>query len=182
MSRGLGDVYKRQTLNTTNHTYTVTSIGALGGASIVADGSTIILNGITNEGQAVAFNTAISKNGVDSQTDNPNRLIIQSFNIEINADSENKKGVDVVQIGELSAEQNDPNSILTLVSGTTDSLGGLADGGLGKFSSNENSLNVAFVGNGNLNLSGYELNSNQLKFSYENGCLLYTSPSPRDTR
>mgnify|MGYP000791132057 FL=1 len=71
------------TLNTTNHTYTVTSIGALGGASIVADGSTIILNGITNEGQAVAFNTAISKNGVDSQTDNPNRLIIQSFNIEI---------------------------------------------------------------------------------------------------
>lgn len=157
------------TLNTTNHTYTVTSIGALGGASIVADGSTIILNGITNEGQAVAFNTAISKNGVDSQTDNPNRLIIQSSNIEINADSENKKGVDVVQIGELSAEQNDPNSILTLVSGTTDSLGGLADGGLGKFSSNENSLNVAFVGNGNLNLSGYELNSNQLKFSYENG-------------
>lgn len=157
------------TLNTTNHTYTVTSIGALGGASIVADGSTIILNGITNEGQAVAFNTAISKNGVDSQTDNPNRLIIQSSIIEINADSENKKGVDVVQIGELSAEQNDPNSILTLVSGTTDSLGGLADGGLGKFSSNENSLNVAFVGNGNLNLSGYELNSNQLKFSYENG-------------
>lgn len=157
------------TLNTTNHTYTVTSIGALGGASIVADGSTIILNGITNEGQAVAFNTAISKNGVDSQTDNPNRLIIQSSNIEVNADSENKKGVDVVQIGELSAEQNDPNSILTLVSGTTDSLGGLADGGLGKFSSNENSLNVAFVGNGNLNLSGYELNSNQLKFSYENG-------------
>jgi|GEM_PF-2292040 len=157
------------TLNTTNHTYTVTSIGALGGASIVADGSTIILNGITNEGQAVAFNTAISKNGVDSQTDNPNRLIIQSSNIEINADSENKKGVDVVQIGELSAEQNDPNSILTLVSGTTDSLGGLTDGGLGKFSSNENSLNVAFVGNGNLNLSGYELNSNQLKFSYENG-------------
>lgn len=157
------------TLNTTNHTYTVTSIGALGGASIVADGSTIILNGITNEGQAVAFNTAISKNGVDSQTDNPNRLIIQNSNIEVNADSENKKGVDVVQIGELSAEQNDPNSILTLVSGTTDSLGGLADGGLGKFSSNENSLNVAFVGNGNLNLSGYELNSNQLKFSYENG-------------
>lgn len=157
------------TLNTTNHTYTVTSIGALGGTSIVADGSTIILNGITNEGQAVAFNTAISKNGVDSQTDNPNRLIIQSSNIEVNADSENKKGVDVVQIGELSAEQNDPNSILTLVSGTTDSLGGLADGGLGKFSSNENSLNVAFVGNGNLNLSGYELNSNQLKFSYENG-------------
>lgn len=157
------------TLNTTNHTYTVTSIGALGGASIVADGSTIILNGITNEGQAVAFNTAISKNGVDSQTDNPNRLIIQSSNIEVNADSENKKGVDVVQIGELSAEQNDPNSILTFVSGTTDSLGGLADGGLGKFSSNENSLNVAFVGNGNLNLSGYELNSNQLKFSYENG-------------
>lgn len=157
------------TLNTTNHTYTVTSIGALGGASIVADGSTIILNGITNEGQAVAFNTAISKNGVDSQTDNPNRLIIQSSNIEVNADSENKKGVDVVQIGELGAEQNDPNSILTLVSGTTDSLGGLADGGLGKFSSNENSLNVAFVGNGNLNLSGYELNSNQLKFSYENG-------------
>lgn len=157
------------TLNTTNHTYTVTSIGALGGASIVADGSTIILNGITNEGQAVAFNTAISKNGVDSQTDNPNRLIIQSSNIEVNADSENKKGVDVVQIGELSDEQNDPNSILTLVSGTTDSLGGLADGGLGKFSSNENSLNVAFVGNGNLNLSGYELNSNQLKFSYENG-------------
>lgn len=157
------------TLNTTNHTYTVTSIGSLGGASIVADGSTIILNGITNEGQAVAFNTAISKNGVDSQTDYPNRLIIQSSNIEVNADSENKKGVDVVQIGELSAEQNDPNSILTLVSGTTDSLGGLADGGLGKFSSNENSLNVAFVGNGNLNLSGYELNSNQLKFSYENG-------------
>lgn len=158
------------TLNTTNHTYTVTSIGALGGASIVADGSTIILNGITNEGQAVAFfNTAISKNDVDSQTDNPNRLVIQSSNIEVNADSENKKGVDVVQIGELSAEQNDPNSILTLVSGTTDSLGGLADGGLGKFSSNENSLNVAFVGNGNLNLSGYELNSNQLKFSYENG-------------
>ena len=157
------------TLNTTNHTYTVTSIGALGGASIVADGSTIILNGITNEGQAVAFNTAISKNGVDSQTDNPNRLIIQSSNIEINADSENKKGVDVVQIGELSAEQNDPNSILTLVSGTTDSLGGLADGGLGKFSSNENSLNVAFVGNGNLNLSGYTLSSDQLDFTYQNG-------------
>lgn len=157
------------TLNTTNHTYTVTSIGALGGASIVADGSTIILNGITNEGQAVAFNTAISKNGVDSQTDNPNRLIIQSSNIEINADSENKKGVDVVQIGELSAEQNNPNSILTLVSGTTDSLGGLADGGLGKFSSNENSLNVAFVGNGNLNLSGYTLSSDQLDFTYQNG-------------
>lgn len=148
------------TLNTTDHTYAVTSTAALGESSIVATGSTIILSGITDQGQAVAFDTAISKDGVASQTDNPNRLIISSSNIEVNGASEDKKGVDVVQIGEVSAALDDSNSTLTLVS-NTESLSGLGDGGLGKFSNA-----VVFVGNGNLNLSGYELNSDDLNFTY----------------
>lgn len=150
------------TLNTTDNAYTVTSLTALGKSKIEADGSSIVILLGNGSQQAVEFDTSITK--IVPEDNDINRLLIANSNIEVNGLSGQKDGIDIVQLGSLSATQNDPNSTLTLVSGKTGPLGSRDEGGLGKFSGS-----VAFIGNGNLNLSGYDLTSQQLSFTYENG-------------
>lgn len=150
------------TLNTTDNAYTVTSLTALGKSKIEADGSSIVILLGNGSQQAVEFDTSITK--IVPEDNDINRLLIANSNIEVNGLSGQKDGIDIVQLGSLSATQNDPSSTLTLVSGKTGPLGSRDEGGLGKFSGS-----VAFIGNGNLNLSGYDLTSQQLSFTYENG-------------
>ena len=143
------------TLNTTAHTYTVTSTGALGSSSIVANGSTIVFSGVTDG----AITNSVTKSDVTTFAPGDNRWeLTNASNVTLNDQSASQTGYDVVEI-----EGDATPSTLTLVSGTTNPLGGRDDGGLGKFSDS-----VAFVGNGNLNLSGYMLSSSELKFAYEN--------------
>ena len=75
---------------------------------------------------------------------------LDDSNITLTEDSKTKEGFDKVDI--------DSNSTLTLKTG-----------GLEKFGQTDGDYNVAFSGEGTLNLSGYTLSSDQLDFTYQNG-------------
>lgn len=138
------------TLNTTNHIYTVTSTTALGGSSIVASGSTIVFSGVTDN----AITNRVTKSDPSTSTTGVNRWVLtNASNVTLNNQSASQTGYDIVEI----AGGTTP-STLTLVYADDN---GSDKGGLSKLSSD-----VAFVGNGNLNLSGYELNSDDLNFTY----------------
>ena len=75
---------------------------------------------------------------------------LDESNITLDSGSGTKEGFDKVDI--------DSNSTLTLKTG-----------GLEKFGQTDGDYNVAFSGEGTLNLSGYTLSSDQLDFTYQNG-------------
>lgn len=138
------------TLNTTVHTYTVTSTEALGGSSIKANGSTIVFSGVVDS----TITNSVTKSDPSTSTTGVNRWILtNASNVTLNDQSASQTGYDVVEIAD-----GDIPSSLTLVYADDN---GSDKGGLSKLSSD-----VAFVGNGNLNLSGYELNSDDLNFTY----------------
>lgn len=138
------------TLNTSAHTYTVTSTKALGGSSIKANGSTIVFSKVVDS----TITNSVTKSDPSTSTTGVNRWILtNASNVTLNDQSASQTGYDIVEI----AGGTTP-STLTLVYADDN---GSDKGGLSKLSSD-----VAFVGNGNLNLSGYELNSDDLNFTY----------------
>lgn len=122
-------------------TYDVYDLDKLGSSGLVLDSSTVNFHRIKGGFANAVTGAGGTWNLVDS-------------NITLTEDSKTKKGFDKVNVNR--------SSLLTLVASEE-----RTDGGLGLFcksTDDSNKYDVAFSGEGTLNLSGYTLNSNQLNF------------------
>lgn len=122
-------------------TYDVYDLDKLGSSGLVLDSSTVNFHRIKGGFANAVTGAGGTWNLVDS-------------NITLTEDSKTKEGFDKVNVNR--------SSLLTLVASEE-----RTDGGLGLFcksTDDSNKYDVAFSGEGTLNLSGYTLNSNQLNF------------------